>query len=205
MVVDGTPGPELLHQQLPRSGQPSSHEGSGQGRGRPVGRGPGRGAQHRRHAGAAPGARAPAGRVQGRRGRALRAERLPRQPGGHRAARRQGGRHLLRPAQPRLHHRRRAAEQRQDHRLRALRPGRCWRPRSRSTCPSIAAACCHRRRVQHGRRHRAAGQVDRGRRSLRRADDGRRRARRGRAGPRRPRRRRSLRAAGRASTWRSAR
>ena len=118
-----------------------AHEGGGEGCHRPVGRRAGRGAQHRRHAGAAPRARAPAGRVQGRRRRALRAERLRRQPGRHPAAGRQGRRDLLRPAQPRLHHRRRAAQRRQDRRLRALRPGRRWKRRSRSTCPSIAAAC----------------------------------------------------------------
>ena len=112
-----------------------------QGRDGPLGRRAGRGALHRRHAGAARRAGAPAGRVQGGGGRALRPERLLRQPGRHRAAGRQGGRDLLRPAQPRLHHRRRAAQPapRSSSTSTATRPTAS--ARSRSTCPTIAAGC----------------------------------------------------------------
>ena len=141
MVVDGKRVLNFCtNNYLGLANHPTMKEAA-QGGGRPWGVGPAAVRSHRRHAGAARRAGAPAGRVQGRRGRALRAERLRGQPGRHRAAGGQGGRDLLRPAEPCQHHRRRAAQQRQDHRLRALRPGRRWRPRSGSTCPTTAAAC----------------------------------------------------------------
>ena len=96
---------------------------------------------HRGHAGAARRAGAPAGRVQGGRGRALRAERFLRQSGRHRAAGRQGGRDLLRPAEPRLASStaRGSAAPRSSSTSTATWP--IWRRRSRSTCPTIAAGC----------------------------------------------------------------
>ena len=148
---------ELLHQQLPGAGEPPQDEGGREGRGGRLGRRAGRGALDRRHAGAAHRAGAPAGRVQGGRGRALRAERLLRQPGRHRAAGRQGGRDLLRPAEPRLDHRRRAAQRRQDRRLRALRPGRPGSEDPGAPAQLPPRADGDGRRLQHGRRRRAAG------------------------------------------------
>ena len=94
-----------------------------QARDRRVGRGARRGAHHRRHAGPAHRVRAAHGRLQVGRGRAAGAERILRQPGRDPAAgraqpsHRRAGRHLFRPAQPRQHHRRRAAVRRQNHRL----------------------------------------------------------------------------------------
>ncbi len=76
----------------------------------------------------------------------------------------------------------------------ATRP--TWRPGSRKTRADYRRALIdHRRRLQHGRRHRPAGQDLRGRRGLRCDADGGRRPRRGRARPRRARHRRSLRPA----------
>ena len=63
-------------------------------------------------------------RVQRRRGRAVRPIGLLRQSGRHPAAGRQGRRDLHRSAESRQHHRRLPPEQRQDHRLRALRSRR---------------------------------------------------------------------------------
>ena len=103
------------------------------------------------------GAGAPAGCVQGRRRRPLRAERLLRQPGGHRTAGRQGRRDLLRPAEPRQHHRRRPSERRQDRGLRALQPGRCRGQDPREPAQFPARPVDQRWRLQHGRRHCAAG------------------------------------------------
>ena len=84
--------------------------------------------------------RTAAGRVQGRRGVAVRSIGLRREPGGHRAAGRQGGRHLLGSAEPRQHHRRLPPEPRQDHRLRAQRRGRCRGEDPGASAATIGAA-----------------------------------------------------------------
>ena len=86
---------------------------------------------------------------------------------------RQRGRDLLGRAQPRQHHRRQPPVRRAHRALRPLRPGRPGSQDQRKPGQLPPRAGDHRRRVQHGRRCRPAGQDLRGHRGPRCDADGR--------------------------------
>ena len=115
----------------------------------------GLGPHHRRHDGHPHGARAEARRVQADRGSSRLSERLHRQRRHRVVDPRHGRLHRLRRAESRQHHRRRAPEPRHDQGVSPSRRERCPEDR-RSAAARPADADHHRRRVQHGRRPRAA-------------------------------------------------
>ncbi len=188
----------LCAQQLPRPGQPPGDR-RGRARGaRPLGLRHGIGALHLRHPGAPPGARrAPLSVPRHRRHDPLQLL-LRRERRSLRGAARRGGRRHLRPAQPRLDHRRDPALQGAAAALRERRHGRA-RGTARGVRRRPPPADRDRRRLLDGRLPRAARPHLRARRAPRRARHGRRLACRRRRRPRRsrharaPRRRRARR------------
>ena len=118
-----------------------------------------------RHAEAAPGAGGRAGEVPAQGGLLHLLHGLPEQPGHHQ--RHRGPRRLrdLRQGEPRLHLRRLQAELRQDADLRPRQHGGAGDPAEKGA-RERGLPDRHRRRVQHGRRHRQApGDREAGRRS----------------------------------------
>ncbi len=148
-----------------------------------------RSAQHRGHPGAAPRARAPAGQVRGVEDALYVQSDLANQAAPP-PARRQGGRHLLRPAELRPGHRRLRPDRLQDHRVRTPRPWRMPGLKIKENLPDYRRSLLgDGRRVQHGRRRGAVDLADLVADRYGVPDDGGRCARRGGVGQGRPGRR----------------